>query len=66
MSLPVHPFVSRLPFGWVLGLLGGLVGMGSNAQTQETTGLSLTLRPSSMLQEVIPDEVRKQSPKATP
>ncbi len=62
MSLPVHPFVSRLPFGWVLGLLGGLVGMGSNAQTQETTGLSLTLRPSSMLQEVIPDEVRKQSP----
>ncbi|PUE27767.1 LPS biosynthesis protein [Limnohabitans sp. JirII-29] len=62
MSLPAYPRLSRLPLGWALGLLGGVMGIGSTAQAQESNGPALTLRPSSTLQEVIPDDVRKQSP----
>jgi len=62
MSLPVHPLVSRLPFRWVLGLLGGVMSVSFCALAQTAHAPALSLKRSSVLQEVIPDEVRKQSP----
>lgn len=62
MSLPAYPRRFRLPVGWALGLLGAVLGQGSNAQAQALSAPALKLRPSSALQEVIPDNVRQQSP----
>ena len=62
MFLSVHPLVTRLPFGWVLGLLVGMIGANFAALAQQAHAPALTLRSSSVLQEVIPDDVLKQSP----
>ncbi len=62
MSCPVLPLASRLPFGWVLGLLVGGLGANFTAMAQPVQAPGLSLKPSSVLQEIIPDEVRKQSP----
>lgn len=61
MLLPDFPRHARALSGLVLGMLGSVAAQ-AQTQTQPASAPPLVLRPSSLLQEVIPDETRKQLP----
>jgi len=61
MLLPDFHCHARALSGLALSMLGS-IAVQAQTQTQAPSAPPLVLRPSSLLQEVIPDDARKQLP----